>query len=63
MEEIIEKLNEFTETYVSGSAIESITFDNVNEKWIVKYGYNLKDDEFESAKEIVEFLQADQNSD
>jgi hypothetical protein len=63
MEEIIEKLNEFTESYILGSAIESITFDNYDEKWIIKYGYNLKDDEFEYAKDMVEFLHADQNSD
>lgn len=60
MEEIILNLNSFLESYILGSAIESITFDNQKCKWIIKYGYNVEDDEFEDAESMVKFLKSDQ---
>ena len=53
-------LNEFIETYVEGSAIKEIIFNNETKKWTVKYNYDVKDDEFETVKDMIEFFDADQ---
>lgn len=61
MEEIIKNLNEFLESYIVGAAIMSIKFDNLDEKWTIEYVGDIPCDKFETTKEMVEFLHADQN--
>jgi uncharacterized protein YkuJ len=61
MEKMIEALDNFIELYVLGSAIESVSFSNETEKWAIKYKHNVKADEFDSAKDMIEFLYGDQH--
>lgn len=59
MKEIIKQLTEFIDTYIDGTAIESITYkDGV---WTIKYNYDVDDDEFDSIKEMIEFLDGNTN--
>ena len=54
------ELNEFIETYIEGSAIKEITFNNETKKWTVKYNYDVSDDEFATVKDMIDFFDADQ---
>ncbi len=56
-------LNEFIETYIEGSAIEEIKFNNKSKNWTVKYNYDVPSDEFETAKDMINFFDADQFGD
>lgn len=62
MEEMVKSLEEFLETFILDTAIKSVTFDNERVKWIVKYNYDVADDEFDSAQELVDFLEGDQDN-
>lgn len=62
MEEIVKSLEEFLETFILDTAIKSVSFDNEKLKWIVKYNYDVADDEFDSAQELVDFLEGDQDN-
>ncbi len=52
--------DEFKEVYLEQSSIEEITFNNPKQKWIVKYNYDVENDEFESLSDMIEFFNADQ---
>jgi len=60
---IIEKLDEFIDTYVFGSIIKSIIFKHKTQQWIIKYRRNFPKNVFNSTKDMVDFLHNDQNSD
>ena len=62
MTEIVKSLEEFLETYILDTAIKSIVFDNLKAKWIVNYNYEVAPDEFDSAQELVDFLEGDQGN-
>lgn len=62
MEEIVKSLEEFLETFILDTAIKSVTFDNEKLKWVVKYNYDVADDEFDSAQDMVDFLEGDQDN-
>jgi hypothetical protein len=56
MEEIAKSLEEFLETFILDTAIKSISFDNERAKWVIEYNYDVANDEFDSAQELVDFL-------
>lgn len=60
MEEMVKSLEEFLETFILDTAIKSVSFDNEKLKWVVKYNYDVADDEFDSAQDMINFLQSDQ---
>lgn len=62
MEEMVKSLEEFLETFILDTAIKSVSFDNEKLKRIVKYNYDVADDEFDSAQELVDFLEGDQDN-
>lgn len=63
MENIINKVYEFLETYVEGSTIETIKYEAKSGKWIVSYEGNLKTDAFDSFEGMIQFFHADQFGD
>ena len=60
MEEIVKILEEFLETFILDTAIKSVSFDNERAKWIIEYDYDVANDEFDSAQDMINFLQSDQ---
>lgn len=60
MEEIVKSLEEFLETFILDTAIKSISFDNERAKWVIEYNYDVANDEFDSAQDMINFLQSDQ---
>lgn len=60
MEEMVKSLEEFLETFILDTAIKSVTFDNEKLKWVIEYNYDVADDEFDSAQDMINFLQSDQ---
>lgn len=60
MEEIAKSLEEFLETFILDTTIKSISFDNERAKWVIEYNYDVANDEFDSAQDMVNFLQSDQ---
>jgi hypothetical protein len=55
-------LEEFLETFILDTAIKSISFDNERAKWVIEYNYDVANDEFDSAQELVDFLEGDQDN-
>lgn len=60
MEEMVKSLEEFLETFILDTAIKSISFDNERAKWVIEYNYDVANDEFDSAQDMINFLQSDQ---
>jgi hypothetical protein len=60
VEEIAKSLEEFLETFILDTAIKSVTFDNERAKWVIEYNYDVANDEFDSAQDMINFLQSDQ---
>ena len=60
MEEIAKSLEEFLETFILNTAIKSVSFNNEKAKWIIEYNYDITNDEFDSAQDMINFLQTDQ---
>ena len=58
--EVIKAMDEFIQLYVEDSAIETIEYNNKTKKWIVKYNYDVPDDEFNTVKDMVDFFDSDQ---
>lgn len=58
---MIEKaLEEFIQQYVEGSKIEKVIYNNETKKWTITYSYDVPDDEFDSPKQMIAFMDADQ---
>ncbi len=53
----------FKETYLEGSSIKQVIFDNETQKWIITYDYNVPDDEFNSLSSLIDFCNSDQFGD
>ncbi len=58
--QIIKAIDEFIEIYVEDSAIETVEYNNQTKKWTVKYNFDVADDEFNSTKSMIDFIDADQ---
>jgi len=48
--------------FLEGSAINEIKFDAYSGKFTIVYNYDVRNDEFDSVEELVEFLKSDQDA-
>lgn len=55
-------LNDIIEKYINGSFIKEINYSNLTKKYTITYTYNVSDDVFDNAEDMIAFLEADQNN-